>query len=239
MSLTPVPRRLLRDEAYEALRAAIVRGELAPGQVIRDADLAAQVGLSRTPVREALARLAADGLVVSRPNSFTRVTPLDRRDCQEAFTVLCCLHELAATQAATCFGPRELARMRAANARFEAAVGGGDVEAALAADDEVHAVVVDAAANRTLAAMLERLTPRVRRLERLRFGSLPGRESVQVHERIAVALGAGDAAAAATLTRENWSTLGRVIDAAFGSDDPADPQPRDGADQPDRDQPRP
>jgi DNA-binding GntR family transcriptional regulator len=208
----------MRDEAYGALLAAIVRGELAPGQILRDGELAAQVGLSRTPVREALARLTDEGLVESKPHAYTRVTPLERRDCQEAFVVLRTLHELAAAEAAARIAPADVLRMRDANARFAAALDAGDPEAALTADDDLHAVVLAAAGNRTLTSTIERLTPRIRRLERLRFGSGPGRESVAMHERIIDALARHDASEAARQARDNWNTLGRLIDEAFAPD---------------------
>jgi DNA-binding GntR family transcriptional regulator len=60
-----IPRTLLRDRAYEAIRDAIVAGELEPGAVVRDADLAERLGLSRAPVREAFSRLVDEGLLES------------------------------------------------------------------------------------------------------------------------------------------------------------------------------
>jgi DNA-binding GntR family transcriptional regulator len=218
MQLAPVTRRLLRDEAYDLLLAAIVNGELKPGQIVRDGELAARVGLSRTPVREALARLADEGLVESKPNAYTRVTPLTRRDCEEAFTVLRALHVLAVREAVPRMTAERVARMREANAAFAAALEAGDVDAALAADDDVHAAYLDAADNRTLTATLDRLVPRIRRLERLRFGSLPGRESVAAHERIAQACADGDAERAAGLVHDNWDPLARLIEAAFAQE---------------------
>lgn len=215
MSIARVPRRLLRDEAYEVLRAAIVRGELAPGQVVRDGELAEQVGLSRTPVREALARLAEEGLIESKPNAYTRVTPLSRRDCREAFVLLQALHVLAVREAVPRLTDDDLAAMRAANADFASALRAEDVDAALAADDALHGVLVTAADNRTLGATLERLVPRIRRLERLRFASLPARGSVRLHDRIIAACAAGDVERAAALTNDNWETLGRLVDDAF------------------------
>lgn len=224
MQLTRVPRRLLRDEAYDVLLAAIVSGELAPGQVVRDGELADLVGLSRTPVREALARLTDEGLVESKPNSYTRVTTLNRRDCEEAFVLLRALHVLAAREAIPRMTGADVSAMRAANEAFTRSLDDGDVEAALAADDAVHAVVVAASGNRTLASTLDRLAPRIRRLERLRFASLPARDSVAVHERIAQACADRDVEGGARLVHDNWDSLGRLIDAAFAGD-PTTPSP--------------
>lgn len=229
-SLAPVPRRLARDLAHEALLGALLDGRLEPGSVVRDVDLAGMLGMSRTPVREAMARLVDEGLLESKPNAYTRVTPLRRRDCEEGLAVLRALHVLAAREAAGRMPADRLREMRAANKRFAAALRAGDVAAALAADDDVHAGYLETAGNTTLTQMLERLHPRIRRLERLRFGSGPGRASVQVHDRIADALQAGDAEAAAELVGLNWDSLQQLIDDAFPDDaSPDDPGVTDGA----------
>jgi DNA-binding GntR family transcriptional regulator len=76
-------------------------------------------------------------------------------------------------------------------------------------------VFVAAAANRALASAVARLTPLIRRLERLRFGSLPGRTSIREHERIIDACERGDTEAAARLTYDNWANLGELIARAF------------------------
>ena len=102
--------------------------------------------------------------------------------------------------------------MRAANRDFAGALAAVDVGAAIAADDRLHGVLVRAAANREIARSLARLMPKVRRLERARFGSLAGRRSVEQHERIIVLCAAGEAEKAAEAVRENWLTLGALID---------------------------
>ncbi len=208
-------RVLLRDEAYGRLRDAILDGTLEAGEQLRDAELAAWLGISRTPIREALARLEDGGLVESVPNRYTRVAPLDRRDAQDAFQVVAALHALAATLGVPRVSDAELAAMRSANDRFAAALRATDVDGAVAADDAFHAVLVHAAANGEIARSLERLLPRLRRLERLRFGSLVGRRSVEQHAAIAEHAAAGDASATADAVRENWLSLGTLIDRSF------------------------
>src|SRR4051794_4040416 len=173
----PFERDLLRDRAYAVIRDAIVDGTLAPGERLRDQELTKWLGLSRTPVREALNRLEQDGLVETAPQRFTRVAPLDRREAQDAFPVVAALHALAAELAAPRLTKHDVDAMRDANARFKHALERGDVDAALDADDAFHQVFVHVSANTEIPRALERLTPRVRRLERLRFGSLSGRAS--------------------------------------------------------------
>jgi DNA-binding GntR family transcriptional regulator len=208
-------RDLLRDRAYGALRDAIVDGTLAPGERLRDQELCEWLGLSRTPVREALSRLEQDGLVETEPQRFTRVAPLDRRAARDAFPIVAAVHALAAELGVPRLVAADLNRMRAANARFADALNEVDVDAALAADDAFHAVLLTASANAELSGVLDRLMPRLRRLERLRFGSLAGRASVRQHEEIVAAATANDVTTTAQRVRENWLSLGTLIDRSF------------------------
>ncbi|MGN9779486.1 GntR family transcriptional regulator [Micromonospora sp. H33] len=211
MDLKPVGRTLLRDQAYVAIKAAIVAGTLAPGQVVRDRDLAERLGFSRAPVRDALARLADEGLVESKPQSHTRVTPLILRDVRDALVVVRTMHEVAARVAVSRLNPEDLDAMRAANAEFAGAVRTGDVERALRADDTLHDVLVAACGNRAVAATIDRYTPLIRRLERQRFATLPGEGSVRRHEALIVACASGDADAAVDITATIWSSLDEIL----------------------------
>jgi DNA-binding GntR family transcriptional regulator len=211
----PIERDLLRDRAYATLRDAIVDGTLAPGERLRDQELCEWLGLSRTPVRDALSRLEQNGLVETAPQRFTRVAPLDRRAARDAFPVVAAVHALAAELGVPRLAESDLAAMRAANADFADALHDVDVDAALAADDAFHAVLLAASANAELAGVLDRLMPRLRRLERLRFGSLAGRASVRQHEEILAAAAANNVKTTAERVRENWLSLGTLIDRSF------------------------
>lgn len=206
-SLRRVERTLLRDRAYRVLRDAIISGELEPGSALRDVELAERVGLSRTPVREALARLANDGLVETKPHAWTRVTPLSLRDVRDALVVVRAMHELAIRLAVPLMTERHHERMRVANDRFAAAVEAGDVRAAIDADDAFHDVPVAVLGNRIVAATIERQLPLVRRLERHRFGSLLGRRSVDWHAQLIDACEEGDVDTAIAVTARIWSSL--------------------------------
>ncbi|WP_208104145.1 GntR family transcriptional regulator [Modestobacter roseus] len=207
MSIGPVPRLLLRDQAATLIRAAIVSGELPPGAVVKDAELATRLGLSVAPVRTALARLADEGLIEAKPQSHTRVTPLDAGQVRDAAVVVRAMHELATREAAGRTTADDVAAMRTANARFAAAVAAGDLPAALAADDELHRVLLTRCGNGAVQATVDRFTPAVRRLERQRFAAAHGRESVALHDRLIAACAAGDVAGAVTTTTEIWTAL--------------------------------
>ncbi|GAA0626741.1 GntR family transcriptional regulator [Kribbella sandramycini] len=207
-----VPRSLLREDAYRALRDAIVKGDFLPGERLNDVDLADWLGVSRTPVREALARLEQAGLVQTKPGRYTMVSPLEARGLRDAQTVTAAMHELAVREAVPQLTEADLDEMRAANERFAAALDTADVDAALHGDDDFHAVPVRVSANAAVAAVLDQYTPVLRRLERLRFSSLNGRESVAQHQLIIDHCAAGDATAAAEAARSNWLTLVPLLD---------------------------
>ena len=204
---TATRRQLLRDDAFTAIRAAIVDGTLEPGERLVDAELSEWLGVSRTPIREALARLDAAGLVQTQPGRFTIVSPLDLRSVKDAQAVTATMHELAMTEAVPAMAAEHIAAMRAANRRFAAALDAGDIDGAIGADDEFHGVAVDLCANGAVRAVLDQYTPLLRRMERVRFASLSGRSSVAQHDAIADLAEAGDADGAAREARLNWLTL--------------------------------
>jgi len=202
-----VAKSLLRDEAFRALRDAIVDGTLQPGERLNDGELSAWLGISRTPIREALARLEQAGLVQTRPGRFTIVSPMDVRETRAAQSVAAAMHELAVRESVPQLTAADLDAMRTANEHFAAALRDHDVDAAVAADDAFHEVAVAVSANPVLRSVLEQVTPLVRRAERARFSSLTGRSSVAAHATIIRLCEAGDADRAAAEARANWLTL--------------------------------
>ena len=205
--ISRLDRPLLRDRALATIRQAIVSGDLVPGEAIRDLDLAERLGLSRTPVREALSHLAEEGLVESKPHSYTRVTPIDPVAVRDALQVVQAMHGLALRLAVPLLTPDDVTRMRAANARFAEAVASNDIAGALDADDDFHRVPVEVCGNFAVAATIQRYTPLVRRLEYQRFSSSCGLDSVAMHEEIVVACEQADGDLASRLAERNWATL--------------------------------
>ncbi|MFD0309157.1 GntR family transcriptional regulator [Streptomyces sp. NPDC127119] len=212
MTIRPVSRTLLRDQAYASLRDAIVAGEIEPGAVVRDAELAERLGLSRAPVREAFARLVDEGLLESKPQSYTRVTAVVAADVRDAAAVVGAMHELVVRVAVPRLGGADVNAMRSANARFSHAVRAGDVDAALRADDELHDVLVRVSGNRAAAATVARYTPLIRRLERRRFGEGGNCRSAGLHERLIEACAEGDVDGAVRVTSEIWRGLEGLVD---------------------------
>jgi DNA-binding GntR family transcriptional regulator len=200
-------RALLRDNVYESLRDAIVDGTLAPGERLKDPQLEEWLGVSRTPIREALLRLERAGLVITQPGKATTVAPYDLASTISAQQVTAAMHELAARLAVPGISAGQVEAMSVANAAFASALDTGDVEAALDADDAFHAVFVRGSGNPVIAEVLEQTTPMLRRVERMRFSSESARQSVAQHNAVIELTRAGDAAAVADLCRENWLSL--------------------------------
>jgi len=216
----PVSRRLLSDEVFQRLRDSIVRGELAPGEKVKDAELAERLGLSRTPVREALARLVESGLVEAKPGVYTRITTLNRHDVEKTLAVLRSLDRLAVETAVPLLTKQDLERMRQANRDFERAVAAEDTDAALEADDRFHAVPLFVADNPVLRRVVEQLHPQVHRILYRKFTTLlGGRNTVEHHDRLLALCVRGDARAAADLSARHWSELGGHINRLFDCDE--------------------
>ncbi|MET0865309.1 MAG: GntR family transcriptional regulator [Nakamurella sp.] len=201
-----VDRSLLRDDVYRRLRDAIVDGTFAPGEQLKDGELATWLGVSRTPVREALLRLGMSGLVVALPGRSTTVSAINVRAVRDARDVIAALHQLAVREMTGRLSDGEVEHMRDANHRFALALASGDITAALDADEELHKIPVAALGNRALEAVLDQFDPLVRRAEQLRF-SRDGQASVDLHERLIDLLAAGDAQQAASVAFDIWHSL--------------------------------
>ena len=181
-------------------------GTFVPGEQLKDGDLAAWLGVSRTPVREALLRLGTSGLVVAVPGRSTAVSTIDPQAVRDARDVIAAMHGLAVRETAGRLSADDVDRMRDANRRFAEALSANDVATALDADEELHAIPVAALGNRALEAVLEQLGPLVRRAELLRF-THDGSASVKRHEQLIALLEAGDVRGAESVTFDIWHSL--------------------------------
>lgn len=171
----PVPtqpveaRGLLRDDVYGQLLGAIVDGTLAPGEQLRDHELAQWLQVSRTPVREALLRLSHTGLVQARPGRSTMVAAVNDQATANATSVLAAMHRLAVEESISHLTAADFADLESWNSTFSQAIKSGDLDQAIMADDYFHEVFIKASNNSALALVVDQFTPLVRRAERLRF----------------------------------------------------------------------
>jgi DNA-binding GntR family transcriptional regulator len=199
----PRPARVsARDTAYEQLRDWITLGPLEPGEPILDTEIAELLGMSRTPVREALLRLAQEGLVETFPGRQTRVAPLRLDRAPHLFAIGGALDALAAEQAT----PRLTAGELSGLAQTLEQMGGPENPHDLQTlDERFHAIYYQAAANQPLVDMLRGITIELRRLDRAGFRDLAiMAEANDEHAAILAAFRNRDDTMAATIARQNW-----------------------------------
>lgn len=123
-----ITRRLLRDQIYDTLLEAILDGTLDPGDVLHDDALTTWLGASRTPIREALSKLAEHGIVEFVPHKYARVAPLDLRLINEGLVAAGMLHEHAVRRTAASLSDEQLAQLREALETAETAQRDGDLK---------------------------------------------------------------------------------------------------------------
>jgi DNA-binding GntR family transcriptional regulator len=208
---TPLQRSSLREQVYEVVLQAIVNADFPPGHQIRDLDIARSLGVSRTPVREALQRLVDEGLVETAPGAATRVTPIDVDAVRNIYPIVGALHALAVRLGAERIGRSELEELTRTNDAFAAAVAKRQIVAALAADDAFHGIVIRAAQNPELERALDRLMPHIRRLQLAQFGSEPARLSIRQHKAIVTAFRRDSVDDAMQTMEENWSNIESLL----------------------------
>ncbi|MGG3640010.1 GntR family transcriptional regulator [Bacillus gobiensis] len=210
-NINQISRISLRDQVYQKLRLAIINLELKPGERINDKNLAEQFGVSRTPVREALKRLEDESLIESSPGAVTRVTLVNEQEAKHAFTVVAALHSLAAKQALPFLDDSHAEEMEEINKEFERAINDGDGMKAVNEDRRFHEIILKASNNPEIGVALERLMPKIHRLELLKFSSMKGTSSVNEHRQIIHLIKQADKKNLPQLIEENWMSLSQLL----------------------------
>jgi DNA-binding GntR family transcriptional regulator len=200
---------LLAHSVYRNIRERIVSGELAPGQALSIPALAAELEVSRSPVRESVLQLVSEGIAVSVPYAGARVARIDDQAMRQVFEVREILDGLAAQQAAARLSNAELAELRAMVGRQDQLVESSDDERRDALVDlEFHAYIRDRSGNEPLKEALCRLEAQshLRRSEMWRLDA-NRRLALREHWKIVAALESGDPAAACHAARSHVAGL--------------------------------
>jgi DNA-binding GntR family transcriptional regulator len=200
---TRLIRSLARDEAYGKIRDWIIDGTLRPGEILRDQEIAQSLGVSRTPVREALRRLEDEGFVETALNRWTRVAPLDLRKAIEIYGVLEALEVFALEKAR--LTPRDLEGMAAANDAMRSSIKRRKAASALHADEAFHGIWMTRAENSELWVLVAQLKIKLRRVELAYWHRAAQTEqSVREHSAILKALRKGSRRKAIAALKQNW-----------------------------------
>jgi len=196
--------------AYERLRDAIVRLELAPGAGVSEAQLVDGFGFSKAAVRAALARLRAEGLVVAEPRRGHVIAPLTMRDVLEIYDLRLLLEPPATEAAAGQMDADELARLQTLAEPPVDFDDAGSVQRFLSANRTIHLAIAHAAGNRRTARILERLLDDSERARLVALRAGAGGRGVRAREelqRVLAALAKGDGPRAAQLMAEAIRTF--------------------------------
>ncbi|GAB5374654.1 MAG: GntR family transcriptional regulator [Acuticoccus sp.] len=206
---------------YDVLRREILELTLAPGQPIDELQLSERLEMSRTPIREALVRLAGEGLVTTLPNRSTVVTNIDFLNLHTFFDAMTLMYRVTTRLAAQDHKSADLETIRARQTEFAAAVMAQDALAMIATNREFHAAIAAAGRNQYYEALCLRLLDEGRRLLRLYYSSFDDRlpqEYVTEHEDMIVAIQARDVARADALASAHADQIVNQIRALISRD---------------------
>lgn len=192
----------LRDAVFETLREAILKGVLSPGQHLMEMQLAYQLGVSRTPVREAIRMLELEGLVNMVPRKGARVAAISEKSLCDVLEVRRALEELSVRLACTRMERDDLEKLDSINQQFIRACQSDDVVQIARIDESFHAVIYEAADNAKLLQLLNQMQNQMYRY-RIEYIKLKERRQILVeeHKKIIHSLARRDAEAATEATR--------------------------------------
>lgn len=187
----------LRETVCETLREAIRKGILEPGERLMEVQLAEELGISRTPVREAIRKLEQEGYVIMMPRRGTYVSSVSVSDIKEIFEIRSALESLSTGLAARRIEPDELEKLRALLTEIEGHIKIRDMDKIVETDIEFHGLLYRVSRNERLVAIIGNLKEQLARFRTLSM-SYPGRlqETLEEHRAMVEAIAAGDVEAA-------------------------------------------
>lgn len=153
----------LRDVVFNTLRKAILTGELKPGERLLEIQLANQLGVSRTPIREAIRKLELEGLVIMMPRRGAEVAQITEKDLRDVLEVRRALDALCAELACDRITEEEKQKLKDACDEFEKATATGDATTIAAADVALHDIIVEVTGNRRLIQLINNLSEQMYR----------------------------------------------------------------------------
>ena len=213
-----------RERAYVQLQRWIIDGTLEPGEKLSDCELAEALGVSRTPVREALQLLEVQGFVEMHRGRDTRVTSIEREDILKVYPPLATLQALAGELALPMVRARDIEALRSINAEFERMIDQQQPYPAMEADEQFHNLIVELADNPYVTSYIATLQMHTRRLKYvfLRQPVAMTRESVATHTAIIEGFERRDSGAVTQTLRQNWLRPMNELYAVIGQSGPTE-----------------
>ncbi|WP_061933351.1 GntR family transcriptional regulator [Aureimonas sp. AU22] len=211
--MTKHPKRTQADMIREVLSDRIVHGILRPGEALDETSLAAEFGVSRTPIREALRQLESIGLALSRPHRGTIVTNVGERELHDIFRVMGELEALCARLSAEAMTPGECEALSHLHAHGAELVLRGDVGGYLAHNEQFHDALYAGSHNGFLEETTRSVRRRLAPFRRMQFEALHRiAHSQREHGAVVAAILDGDADRAARAMLEHLSIVERAVD---------------------------
>jgi len=184
----------LREMVYEELKMQILTGAIIPGMRMMEVELAEEMGVSRTPIREAIRKLEKEGLVTIEPRRGAYASMISTEDMVEILEVRQDLEGLAAFFAADRMKPEQMAELRETSNNYNEAVASGNMEDMIKCDTKFHRIIVDSCHNKILEHMIEQLQELVLRFRYIYYDNFRRAENMpEEHEAIVAAIASGDA----------------------------------------------
>ena len=203
--LVRVGKESAREIIYRQLKTLILDLTLEPLEVLRDGELAQRLGVSRTPVREALRKLEDEGFVQSQRNQWTRVSGVELHLAREIYPVAQSLHVTALRLAFPNLTRTDILALRAANDAMREAIRNQHAADALRLDADFHRVIVGRAGNPVLLHLVTSLTERLYRIELAHFSHAEsGTASAEEHRALIRAIQGGNLDEAVEQMTANW-----------------------------------
>lgn len=202
----------LREVVCETLRDAIVNGVLKPGERLMEIQLAEELGVSRTPVREAIRKLELEGFVIMIPRRGTYVADLSIKDINEVFEVRTALEVLAAGLATERITEEELEQMERLLVHIGEYIETGDFEKIVEADSRFHDILYQATRNDRLIQIINNLREQLTRFRSISM-AYPGRikNTLEEHSRLVEALAGRDHDLAERLATEHMENSEQTL----------------------------
>ncbi len=187
--------RPLREIVYEELRTLILTGKIKPGTRMMEIELAEDMGVSRTPIREAIRKLEKEGLVVIEPRKGAYASEVSIKDMEDILEVRANLEGLAAYLAAERMSEEEKKELRETGERFRQAVADGDMAEMISNDTKFHHMIVESCRNNHLIHMVEQLQELVLRFRYIYYKDFKrAEEMIPEHKRILEEIVSGNGA---------------------------------------------
>ena len=205
----PIARQNLSEEVYCVLWRMIVHAELEPGSKVAEEEVASALGVSRTPVREAMHRLEYEGLLTASPGQSSTVAPPTLEGLEEAYPVIGVLEGLAVRLAVLNLTDDDLRRLEEVTAAMAKHGHRGEIEELIEADTQFHGLIHERARNSRLQRIATDLRRQMERFEHIFFSSPAALEaSLKRHRRLVQILRTRDPVAAQQALERQWD-LGR------------------------------